>query len=564
MLYFQAVRKLVGYGTLATLTLILGFWGFASYLGGRSGFWDILYFDLQLFVLSSEPLKNGGNFPTMLQVARFVAPAVTAYAIISAVFAVLSAQRRELGIRWSTGHDVVCGEGRPAFMLARWLRDEGRRVILVGPGLSLDLVNACLVEGIHFIDGEAGSIETLRRAGLQRAEAFYAVSMENATNVASTVLAHRLTMTRQKPLRCYVAIADPDLSRALIARFLGTPSSTRLELNLFNEIELSAHVLLDQAGLSSKITVIGLGELGQALVIELVRRWYGHYRLTGEALSLSLVDEDAPRVWDQLRARGLVRQESCDVRLVTASLESLRTSTLTRPSAPDWWTAPEHTFVCAAETDEALAIGLGVVGIGGASRVTVCVDKYGEELHEVFQSLIDVPAGRLSVFSTRDAAWMPSFIRDGVAIERIARSLHQRYIEARLAEGDFGNRRGTLCTWERLPERFRESNRDQARHIGSKLTSIGCYLLPVVDDGSSSFDMTAEEVEGLARAEHIRWMAERSAEQVDHPDMVEWDRLSELAREKDRVFARAIPDVLADIGFKVIRKSTSGQVDSAR
>lgn len=556
MLYFEAVRKLVGYGTLAVLTLILGFWGFAIYLDGKFGFWDILYFDLQLFVLSSEPLKNGGHFPVTLQIARFAAPAVTAYAIISAVFAVLSAQRRELGIRWSTGHDVVCGEGRPAFMLARWLRDEGRRVILVGPGMSLDLISACLAEGIHFIDGEPGSIETLRRTALQRADSFYAVSMENATNVASTVLAHRLTVNRQKPLRCYVAIADPDLSRALIARFLGTPSSTRIDLNLFNEIELSAHVLLDQAGLSSKVTVVGLGELGQALVVELVRRWYGHYRLTGETLALSLVDEDAPQVWDQMKARGLVRQESCDVRLVTASLESLRASTLTRPSAPDWWSSPEHTFVCTAETDEALAIGLGVAGIGAArARVTVCVDRYGEELHEVFQSLIGIPSGRLSVFSTRDAARMPSFIRGGVATERIARSLHQRYIETRLAEGDFANRL-TLCTWERLPERLRESNRDQARHIGSKLSSIGCYLLPVVDDsGSPSFDMTADEIEALAQAEHVRWMAERSGKQADHPDMVDWDRLSELAREKDRVFARAIPDVLANIGYKVVRKT---------
>jgi hypothetical protein len=422
--------------------------------------------------------------------------------------------------------------------------------------MSLDLISACLSEGIHFIDGEPGSIETLRRVALQRADSFYAVSMENATNVASTVLAHRLTMNRQKPLRCYVAIADPDLSRALIARFLGTPSSTRIELNLFNEIELSAHVLLDQAGLSSEVTVVGLGELGQAVVIELVRRWYGHYRLTGETLGLSLVDEDAPRVWDQMKARGLVRQESCDVRLVTASVESLRASTLTRPSAPDWWGSPEHTFVCTADTDEALAIGLGVAGIGASrARVTVCVDRYGEELHEVFQSLIGIPSGSLSVFSIRDAAWMPSFIRDGVAIERIARSLHQRYIETRLAEGDFANRL-TLCTWERLPERFRESNRNQARHIGSKLSSIGCYLLPVVDDaGSPSFDMTADEIEGLAQAEHVRWMAERSDKQVDHPDMVDWDRLSELAREKDRVFARAIPGVLANIGYKVVRKT---------
>lgn len=557
MLYCRAVRQLVGYGTLAVLTLVLGFWGLASYLDSSYGCWDILYADLQLFVLSSDPLRNAGHFPLTLQIARFAAPAVTAYAIISGVLAVLSAQRRELSTRWSTGHDVVCGEGRPAFLLAHWLREEGRRVILVGPAVSPDLAGACLAEGIHVVEGEPGNVETLRRAVVHRAEALYAVSAENATNVATTVLAHRLTLTRRRPLRCYVAIGDPELSRALIAHFLGTPSATRLELNLFNEIELAAHVLLDQTGLSPHVTIIGLGELGQALVVELLRRWNAHHRVTGETLRLSLVDEDAPRVWGLLNARGLVRQQACEVDLVTASLASLRTSTLVRPSAPDWWTAPEHAFICTSDTDEALAIGLGVAGLDhvAGTRVTVCVDEYGGELHEVFHGLMDLPAGRLSVFSTRDAAWTPSFIRDGVAVERLARSLHQRYTENLLAQGPEAMRTGTLCTWERLPERYRESNRRQARHIGSKLDSIGCYLLPVTeDDGGPPFDLTAEEIERLARAEHLRWMAERAADEADHPDMVEWDLLSELAREKDRVFARAIPDVLADVGLKVMRR----------
>jgi TrkA-N domain len=552
------VRKLVGYGTLATLTLILGFWGFAVHLDGRFGFWDILYFDLQLFVLSSEPLKDGGQLPVMLQVARFAAPATTAYAIISAVLGVLNAERRELTIRWSTGHDVVCGDGRPALLLARWLREEGRRVILLGLGMGPDLVEACLSEGIHFVDAEPGGIEALRRAAVQRADTLYAVSQENAANVASTVLAHQLTLTRHKPLRCYVAIGDPDLRRALIARFLGTPSPTRLELNIYNEIELAAHVLLEQAGLSQDVMVIGLGELGQAVVNELLHRWQGHFRLTGEPLRLSLVDEDAPRIWALMKAHGRFRHESCEVRLVPVASRPLRNSTLARPVAPDWWTSPERAFVCVTDIGEALAIGLGIVGIGrfGDTRVTVCVDRYGDELREVFQGLSGIPVGRLSVFSARDAAWTPSFIRDGVAIERIARSLHQRYIEKRLTEGDIDDRRGTLCTWERLPERYRESNRDQARHIGRKLDLIGCYLLPVVDeDGGLSFDMTPDEVEGLARAEHVRWMAERAREEADHPDMVGWDLLPEPAREKDRVFARAIPDVLADIGFRVMRKT---------
>lgn len=556
MLYSEAVRKLVGYGTLALVTLALGFWGFVLYLHGKPDFWDVLYFDVQLFVLSADPIKSGGKLPVALQIARFAAPAVTAYAIISAVLAVLSAQRRELGIRWSAGHDVVCGSGRTALIVARWLRDEGRRVVLVGLGMGRDMADVCTAEGIHFVDGEPGGVETFRRAALQRADAFYVVGRDNAANVASTVLAHRLAAARGTPLRCYVSISDRDLSQVLIARFLGRPATTGIELNIFNEIELAAHVLLEQTGPSRDVMVIGLGPLGQALVAELTQRWHAHFRLTGERLRLALVDEDAAGAWALLRARRLVRHEACDIRLVAASAASLRAPA--RPVPPEWWTSPEHVFVCTKDTDEALAIGLGAVGAGRRMRpkVTVCVDRYGDELTEIFDGLSGTPADRLSVFSIRDAAWKPSSIRDGVAIERIARSLHRRYIENRLAEGDVAGRRASLCTWERLPERFRESNRAQARAIGRKLDSIGCYLLPVADDdGLADFAMTAEEVERLARAEHVRWMAERAGREAGHPDMVDWDLLSEPAREKDRVFARAIPGILADIGVRVMRRT---------
>jgi hypothetical protein len=72
---------------------------------------------------------------------------------------------------------------------------------------------------------------------------------------------------------------------------------------------------------------------------------------------------------------------------------------------PGWWNSPELVFVCGADTDGALAIGLRLlsIGRGAGTRVTVCVDKYGEELSEVFQDLTGGPAGLLSIYGTRQA-----------------------------------------------------------------------------------------------------------------------------------------------------------------
>src|SRR5215211_6348135 len=66
---------------LAVLAVILGYVGLAEFLPGQpeyrdAGFLDIVYYDLQLFVLDSAPLQQATNLPVTLQVARFAAPAV--------------------------------------------------------------------------------------------------------------------------------------------------------------------------------------------------------------------------------------------------------------------------------------------------------------------------------------------------------------------------------------------------------------------------------------------------------------------------------------------------------
>jgi hypothetical protein len=569
--------KLVGYGTLAVSTLVLGFWGLAIYLHGRYGLWDIAYYDLQLFVLSSEPIRDGGKLPAPLQIARFAAPAVTAYAIISAVVSVLDARRRELRIQRSTNHVVVCGGGRKGVLLATRLREEGAKVVLVDVAPNMDTASACKDNGIMLVDGEPNSLGTLRRAAVRRAVTLYVVTPNSATNVAIVVLAHKLTLGRTEPLRCYVFIEDRGLRAALMAHYLGSPVRTRLELDLFSEAEISAHVLLDRqspvaaAEVRQRIAIIGLDGFGQALVLELARRWQGRFRLTGEPLQLTLVDENAVDIWAQLTAQYRVLAETCQVDPIAISPGLLQTSAAGGPLEPAWRTPPDSIFVSTGDTDTSLAIGLWILRIspGTGTRVTICVDAHGQELNEIFHNLTSRTFGDfasfLSVFGTTEAVSDPHIIREGIVVEQIARSLHGRYLDACLAQGDRPSQNEALRTWDELPERFRESNRSQARHIGWKINSIGCFLVPYIEGGTPfSFRSSPDEIEQLARAEHVRWMEERLSTKYKysvngnknlHPDLVDWYQLPEPAREKDRIFVRAIPDILADTGFQIMRNS---------
>jgi hypothetical protein len=141
---------------------------------------------------------------------------------------------------------------------------------------------------------------------------------------------------------------------------------------------------------------------------------------------------------------------------------------------------------------------------------------------------------------------------DEATIDALAQTIHENY-RATFAPDAAG--------WPELSDDLREANRAQARDIVAKLAVIGAR---VGRGKATRFAFTAAELDGLARAEHERWMAQRieagwtygpvrDNDRKIHPMIVPWEQLSELERDKDRDAVRHIPDVLARVGLRVVR-----------
>src|SRR5690348_5649532 len=100
---------------IAITAAVLGFLGMSALLAGRTDYaddvWDRLYYTAQLFVLGSPPLDNGGSMPPSLQVARFLAPAVTVYAVSETIRLLFASELVRLRARRSRDHVIVCGDG---------------------------------------------------------------------------------------------------------------------------------------------------------------------------------------------------------------------------------------------------------------------------------------------------------------------------------------------------------------------------------------------------------------------------------------------------------------------
>jgi uncharacterized membrane protein len=158
--------------------------------------------------------------------------------------------------------------------------------------------------------------------------------------------------------------------------------------------------------------------------------------------------------------------------------------------------------------------------------------------------------------------------------ERLAQAIHDTYgtsheggVQVDVAGSQVPGGTASLRPWDELPEEFRQSSLAQAQAIGEKLAVIGCLMVPAFDP-TLDFAFDDDEVQLLARLEHERWMDERTAHGFKfgpergermRPDLVPWERLSDEARTRNIQAVLRLPDMLAGVGFQVLRYGRDAQ-----
>ena len=212
--------------------------------------------------------------------------------------------------------------------------------------------------------------------------------------------------------------------------------------------------------------------------------------------------------------------------------------------------------IAALEYRIALALGatVGVIADSGREAGRLLGDERWAS-----SRLVRLPSDpeTVRVFAGPAHAYLPEPTRS-----ILGQSIHERSRRERVPRPDIDP---ALADWADLPGDFRESNLEQADHIGVKLRRIGCVAVPDDVPGEPATFSTAE-VEAMAEMEHGRWTAERLlagwtlGESRDivrrrSPYLVPWADLPDTIREIDRQAVRRIPDLLAGVGLSVRRPS---------
>ena len=552
------LARWLGVLAIAAVALVLGYLGLRQYLAhqpapaayGR-GWADILFYDVQLFVFNAAPTQGPGPFPVTLGIARFLAPATTVLAGVETVRLLLGEQLRRWASALASGHAVVTGDGAVAVELARNLRTEYRKVVLI----STSWATIAQARRYQLLDvsGDPTDPVTLRAAGLGRAVALYACADQGAANAATALRAREIAQASSRPLATYALVRDAEICTALRARRIGALGDPGFRLDFFSAEDTAARVLLDRYPLvrdgapPAQAVIIGFGRLGRAVLREIARR----PSLDGSPIGVTVHGGTPQAVADYLKRFPAI-QRTCSV---THDGD---------PLTPPGGAGHTHTFVCLPGNDDALNAGLAAADTMTArsDQVVICMNEpspFGPVLTGK-TGLLDDVGGRLTVFEVIEEACMPARIREDL-VDQLARAVHRAYVDTCAARGDTPAVNQSMRPWDQLPDDLKRSNLAQAADIGTKLDAIDCVVTPE-SASAPAFTFAPDEIERLAQMEHQRWMRERQAEGKvygptregnQHPDLVAWRDLSDSAREKDRAAIRELPAILREAGFQILR-----------
>jgi hypothetical protein len=564
-------------GLAAAAVAVLGVIGFTRYqesVGSVDPMASRIYATLQLFVLGGGTVS--GPVPWQLEVARFAGPVVAGYTVLQTLAVLFRERLDAFRLQFAEGHVLVAGLGHKGRLVARGLLDAGRAVVVIEADATNPELHAMRELGAGVVVGDARAAGVLRRAAVDAAAELVVLCGADVVNAEVVATARQVAAGRHfGTLHCVAHLVDPEMCRLLIGQELERYGQARIRVDFVNSHAIGARALLaahppfaadDRAG--SRVAIIGDGPAAQRVVVEIARTCATD-TATGTAAN-------APRlpvtVWDSdpavLPALGERHPE------IARFLDLQRAQ---GPEAAVAASGPEIVYVCPDDDGAAIATTLRLRSqlTGRPTRiVTVLAHRAGLAL--LLDGAPQPPGGpSVTTFGLLDEACRPDLLLAGTT-ELLARALHQSYLDAtRPEEGAEGlaapRTPAERRPWADLPEQLRESNRDQAAHVAVKLAAIGEVIGPLEDWDLALLPFSAEEVETMARMEHDRWMEERrragwrsgprDAERRTSPFLVAWEELTEEIRERDRLFIRGLPRLLASAGLQAIRRDPAAGRD---
>ena len=592
-------------GIAAAVFGAYGLWLYEVANGEPAEFASIGYHTLQLFALHAPHLDH--PVPWQLNLGRWLAAVVVLGAIARGLLSVFRSECRLIAARFRRGHVVICGLGRLGMHLAREFRRDGSRVVAIEASGSTGQIATAADAGVAVITGDACNPDTLSRAAIGRASRVIAVCDDEQKNIAIAATVGELLAQSARPqkpgggnaqvlgdgLECWLFITDPRLRQTFRQEgiFPHTGEHYRVNVRGLDLFELAARLILGRVPLDYErirpedtrdvhLVIVGFGSMGAHLALQAAR--IGHFanfrklRITvverkgnprpaaflarypkfGEVCEFVTRDVIPEGELDPDAIVGLLPRRDAAKELLTVALcwespKEFRDETdFLQGFAHDDPTNLSIALALARDRDncpQVLVFQTSKVGFGALFPVEGRGPAIGPQIR-AFGMLEDTWSLQELLHEREDA---------------IAKALHRDYLDKQLARGRKLGERPALYEWDQLQERFRDSNRRAADHIGVKLRAIGYRLDEIRHDQPPIQSFRTDDVGLLAHMEHESWCAEWLLQGYSHapgerddvaktqPYLVPWEQLSPDVRKWDCEHVEAIPGALRSAKYGI-------------
>lgn len=508
---------------LGLVALVVGAFGFHQ-VSSETSFTTCLYQAAQLFALNSGAIQ--GPVPWMLEAARWLAPIATFGAIMIAIQNLFQSFFTTIKVNFFRGHTIICGAGERGFSIATRMHRKGDKVVVIDAKKDNPNLSHLSFMGIPFFVGDGLDEAVLARAGKIHAERIIGISGSDETNLK--IAGNLAGRFRGEIL---IAVEKPEL-RTLFRDQIGFGRDKKSVRVLGFHFRAAKKLFFEIA----KNLCVQTGKVREgAHVYCEVKGDYLEDFLRAATLMLQISGEIRPKISIYSFTPGFKQQF-----LLRYPLASLVADLIWLEDCPTRSARPSRfdaAVFCLGEDMLSLerADLFNILSLCPRQHIYAALEKSSNATF-----LSKTGFGSANSFQIVDLVDF-SFGDDDPLddhVEQQARCLHQDYVQKEISKDPSWAR--LPLDWSYLDEGYRESNRLQAAHLQIKRLTW------------DSFPREEKDfcLDKLARAEHLRWMADkvmhgwrwsgsmspssRDDRKRIHHLLVPFESLSEEEKNKDR------------------------------
>ena len=483
---------------------------------------DILYSTLNLYILESGADAGSYNWPTSVQIARFLAPVGIGWAAIRAVIVLLSDQISHYLMGRLNNHVIVAGSGTIAKRLIQEFSHD-HDIVHIRPEHAFN-TRSHTGDRIFYVEGIAMTPEILKTARLHMAtRVFLTWDTESENRSSAFAIANYLKgeLNADKKIPCHMMLGGAANS-VRASKEIITLNNHMLTIKLFNPMRLAARKIIrdhpphlmrlpDENDTPLHALLVGFGKLGQEIFKQLIR--VCHYA-DCQKIRITVVDSDNYHAWKRFL------KETPDLCSVTEA-----TYVETDACTIDLWQwdelqglnrgAFDVAYITLSDRDDSYTIASDARhGFGSGIAPCQAVVCSTEEMdHGSLDSCRNPQDSKSHVLflDLKKSSWTREYICDEKYDDE-AKEIHRNYLLERKKEREKHSKINELkakpaeVPWEKLEEYLKDSNRDQADHNLVKESIFeqkGITRKQAIVLGVNHPDL----FELMAKIEHRRWMA---------------------------------------------------------